>query len=115
MAGERRARPGACASGMVSRVKARAVHSRLEDGSSVPCLGAYRRLEPTLDSAGKCDRWCHIPPTGEWLMIDTIGTGPCAVGVSVVAVTDARIRPWSRVRGLVCRSAAGKGSWYSGG
>ena len=107
--GEDRARPGACAAGMVSRVKAGSVHSRLEDGSSVLCLGAYRRLKPTLGWAGKNDSWCRVAPTGERLMMVIIDTGPCAVGVSVVAVIDKSIRPWSRVRGLGCRLAVGRG------
>ena len=56
MAGERRARPGACASGMVSEVEAGVDHGRPQAGSSAPCPEARPRAEPTLGLAGKCDR-----------------------------------------------------------
>ena len=56
MAGERRARPGARASGMVSEVVAGVDHGRPQAGSSAPCPEARPRAEPTLGLAEKCDR-----------------------------------------------------------
>ena len=45
----------------------------------------------------------------EQLMMYIVGTGLRAVGMGVGAVTDARIRPWSRARVLGCPLAWGKG------
>jgi len=54
--GERRARPGARTTGMAGRVKVAAAHSRPQDGSTVPWIGARPRLQRALGWAGKWDR-----------------------------------------------------------
>ena len=53
MAGECRARPSACASGMLGKVKAGVGHGRLQAGSTTPCPEARPQAQTYSRLGGK--------------------------------------------------------------
>ena len=81
---------------MVSRVKAVAAYSRPQDGSTVLHIGGRLRLEPTLDWAGKCDRYSRVPSNSDRLLVFTVGTSPCAVGTDMGTINYTCVVLWSR-------------------